>query len=152
MLHKSKGQWKWQNKATYAPEYSLSPVIKAYIEQLLTNKDKDSFGVPQYYCEKQAKIEGHTQYSYDIEIDLDAAHALRIKDLEELLWTFSDNAPKIQDYDFDIIMEEVGEDGVKLHCTNEKERDRYRKDRKAWDKRKKKGYKLFGEIYDTLCW
>ena len=149
MLHKSKGKWKWQTKATYSTEWSLDKVILAYLEKLYeTIKDRENIGIPIYYCNRQAIVEGFHEYDYscDIDIDFDAARQLRLRDLEELIWTFTDNEPDISDYGFNYESDEG------LRCTNDVERDRYAKDVKVWSKRKQEGRKLFGELYNTLSW
>ena len=159
MLHKSKGKYKWQHKATYSVDWSLSPVILAYLEKLYeTIKDRETIGVPIYYCDKQAKIEGFEQYDWDTEIDLDAAHQLRLRDLEELIYVFNNkNEPRIEDYDFKIDMKfgETNEKGCaacEFEVTGEEERNRYRKDSSEWHDRKQKGQELFGQIFNTLDW
>lgn len=158
MLHKSKGKYKWQRKATYSVDWSLSPVILAYLEKLYeTIKDRECIGIPLYYCQKQAEVEGKV-YDWEIEIDLDAAHQLRLRDLEELIHVFdSKNEPQIEDYDFkiDTIFGDVDEKNcraIEFNITGEEERDRYHNDIKVWEDRKKAGQELFGKIYQNLDW
>lgn len=158
MLYKSKGKYKWKRKATYATSWSLDPVILAYLEKLKDCLEKAKCcGVPIRYCDQQAKIEGFEKYDWDTDIDLDAAHVLRLKELDELIWVFSDNEPKIKDYNFHIEMingetDEKGLTPVTFKVENEVEHERYRKDCDEWWKRKEKGHKLFGEIYNELQW
>lgn len=159
MLHKSKGKYKWQHKATYSVDWSLSPVILAYLEKLYeTIKDRETIGIPIYYCDKQAKIGGFEQYDWGTEIDLDAAHQLRLRDLEELIYVFNPkNEPRIEDYDFKIDMkfgetDEKGCTACEFEVTGEEERNRYHKDSSEWHDRKQKGQELFGQIYSTLDW
>lgn len=147
MLHKSKGKWKFQRKATYSVEYGLNPIILAYLEKLKECLEKaKSYGVPIYYCDLQAKAEGHEQYDWDIEVDLDAANKLRLNDLDELIWTFQDNEPDILDYNFTYDFDVDG-----IHCSDEAERERYRNDLKVYDERKKKGYELYGKLMVEGC-
>lgn len=155
MLYKSKGKWNWQNKATYCVSWSLSPVILAYLKQLLKNKDSDGFGVPQYFCNKQAEIQGIE----DSKFDLDAAYKLHIAALEELVWTFSqqryEDEPKMADfgltYEFTDREEDV--DGYVWSTSAERIEAKpnahaeYTKASKEYHERLEAGYKLFGEIY-----
>lgn len=163
MLHKSKGKWNWQNKATYCVSWSLSPVIFAYLKQLLKNKDSDGFGVPQYFCNKQAKIQGienwHEEYDKeDSKFDLNAAHKLHIAALEELVWTFSqqsyEDEPKMADFGltYEFPDGEKGVDGLvysSIECieTKPNAHAEYTKASKEYHERLEAGYKLFGEIY-----
>ena len=129
-------------------DWSLSPVILAYLEKLYdTIKDRECIGIPLYYCEKQAEVEGKV-YDWEVEIDLDAAHQLRLRDLEELIYVFdSKNEPQIVDYDFTYSM-----GSGSFICSNDSERDRYMEADKAWYERKKAGQELFGKIYQCLDW
>ena len=154
MIRKSKGKYKWKRKATYSVDWSLSPVIHSYLVQLKSQliqakESGGSYGVPVHYCDLQAKAEGHEKYYYDVDIDLDSAHNLRMKDLDELIWAFDPKSePDIKDYDFTY---DFTVDSVK--CSNEAERNRYREDSEVWWERKQKALKLFGEIYlDALQW
>lgn len=157
MLHKSKGKWKFQRKATYSVEYGLNPIILAYLEKLKECIEKaKSCGVPIYYCDLQAKTEGYERYDWDIEIDLDKAHQLRLKDLDEIIWTFQNNELNILDYAFSIDMEYGEQDEkncreVKLTVNNEEERERYHRDLKAYNERKTKGYELYGKLLIKGC-
>lgn len=151
MLHKSKGKYKWQRKATYSVDWSLSPVILAYLEKLYdTIKDRECIGIPIYYCQKQAEVEGKV-YDWGVEIDLDAAHQLRLRDLEELIYVFdSKNEPNIEDYDF-TYRAEGGKYTFPMQCSNIVERNRYHNDlEEVWEDRKKAGQELFGKIYQCL--
>ena len=155
MIRKSKGKYVWKKKAIWCNEWSLSPVIHSYLTTLLKAvKEDENIGVPIYYCEKQAKIEGLECYDWDSEIDLEAAHQLRVKDLEEMVWAFSkDSEPKSKDYDFTYKQWTDDLDSLKLNleCTNEEERNRYWKDRKEYRERKQKAIDLFAEVYYTLA-
>lgn len=162
MLHKSKGKWNWQNKATYCVSWSLSPVILAYLKQLLKNKDSDGFGVGSYFCHKQAEVQGLVGYTgvgdYDDLLDLNAAHLLHIEALNELVWTFSqqsyEDEPKMADfgltYEFTDREEDV--DGYVWSSaerieTKPNAHSEYTKASKEYHERLEAGYKLFGEIY-----
>jgi len=147
MIHKSKGKYKFQNKATYCVSSGLSPIIKAYLEQLLTNKEKSGFGIPWYYCELQAKEQGNDSYDFSVDIDLEAALEKRVRDIEELIWVFSDNEPNPCDYGV-----EYDFTGGSFKCVTPEPRDLYMKDMNEWNKRKKAGYELFGRVYNTLDW
>jgi hypothetical protein len=110
-----------------------------------------------YYVEKQALVQGiDDRYSDDV--DLDAAHQLRLRDLEELLWVFSDNEPNIKDYDFHMGFvfgeKEEGAVGVPctITCTNDTERDRYHVDQEVYWERKIAGYELSGKLWRELQW
>lgn len=142
MVRHTKGKYKFQRKDTYWVG-NLSKVILAYLEQLYEQLSKaKTCGVPVRYCELQAAVEGK-EWNWEAEIDLDAAHQIRLMELEELIYIFNDkNEPDISKYDF---THTFGEGNIK--CTNQVERDRYHEDEKAWWERKQKGYKLFGEIY-----
>ena len=155
MIRKSKGKYVWKKKAIWCNEWSLSPVIHSYLTTLLKAvKEDENIGVPIYYCEKQAKIEGYDRYDWDSEIDLEAAHQLRVKDLEEMVWAFSkDSEPDIRNYDFTYKDLFKGSDSLtlSLECTNEEERNRYWKDCEEYRERKQKALDLFAEVYYTLA-
>ena len=89
------------------------------------------------------------------DVDLEAATQLRLNDIDELIWTFSDNEPCITDYDFTYTWDTKESDiegviSVDIQCTNQEESKRYDEDLKVWQERKDKGRKLFGEIYGML--
>lgn len=156
MLHKSKGQYKFQNKATFSIEYGLNPIILAYLKQLLTNKDRDCFGIPAYYMEKQAKIQGLDSYWENIdEVDTKAAFQLRMDDLQELIWVFSqtiDDEPDMED--FGLYYDWGGDlkNGFKRVETKPDAFNNYVKACEEYQERKGKAYRLFGEVYSTLDW
>ena len=155
MIRKSKGKYVWKKKAIWCNEWSLSPVIHSYLTTLLKAvKEDENIGVPIYYCEKQAKVEGLESYDWDSEIDLEAAHQLRVKDLEEMVWAFSkDSEPDIRNYDFTYNrwMDDLDSLKLNLECTNEDERNRYWKDCEEYRERKQKALDLFAEVYYTLA-
>lgn len=155
MIRKSKGKYVWKKKAIWCNEWSLSPVIHSYLTTLLKAvKESENIGIPTYYCEKQAKIEGLESYDWDSNINLEAAHQLRVKDLEEMVWAFSkDSEPDIRNYDFTYKDLFKDPDSLKLNleCTNEDERNRYWKDCKDYRERKQKALALFAEVYYTLA-
>ena len=155
MIRKSKGKYVWTKKAIWCNEWSLSPVIHSYLTTLLKAvKEDENIGVPIYYCEKQAKIEGLECYDWDSEIDLEAAHHLRVKDLEEMVWAFSkDSEPDIRNYDFTYkgLFGDSDSHSLNLGCTNEEERNRYWKDCEDYRERKQKALDLFAEVYYTLA-
>lgn len=155
MIRKSKGKYVWKKKAIWCNEWSLSPVIHSYLTTLLKAvKENENIGIPIYYCEKQAKIEGLECFDWDSEIDFEAAHQLRVKDLEEMVWAFSkDSEPKSKDYDFTYNQWTDDLDSLKLNleCTNEEERNRYWKDCEDYRERKQKALDLFAEVYYTLA-
>ena len=157
MLRKSKGNYVWKKKAIWCNEWSLSPVIHSYLTTLLKAvKEDQNIGVPIYYCEKQAKIEGYDSYDWDSKIDLEAAHQLRVKDLEEMVWAFSkDSEPDIRNYNFTYkgLFEDPDPHSLTLdlECTNEDERNRYWKDCEEYRERKQKALDLFAEVYYTLA-
>ena len=155
MIRKSKGKYVWKKKAIWCNEWSLSPVIHSYLTTLLKAvKEDENIGIPIYYCEKQAKIEGLESYDWGSEIDLEAAHQLRVKDLEEMVWAFSkDSEPDILNYDFTYkgLFEDSDSPSLNLGCTNEEERNRYRKDCEEYRERKQKALDLFAEVYYTLA-
>lgn len=153
MIRKSKGKYVWEKKAIWCNESSLSPVIHSYLATLL-KAVKEDIGIPIYYCEKQAKIEGYDRYDWDSNIDLEAAHQLRVKDLEEMAWAFSkDSEPDIRNYDFTYkgLLEDSDSRTLNLECTNEAERNRYWKDCEEYRERKQKALALFAEVYYTLA-
>lgn len=162
MLHKSKGFYKFQNKATYCVSWSLSPIILAYLKQLLKNKDSDGFGVPSYFCHKQAEVQGLVGYTglgdYNDLLDLNAAHLLHIEALNELVWTFSqqsyEDEPKMADFGltYEFTDREKGVDGLVYSSierieTKPNAHAEYTKASKEYHERLEAGYKLFGEIY-----
>lgn len=154
MIRKSKGKYVWKKKAIWCNEWSLSPVIHSYLTTLLkAAKEAENIGVPIYYCEKQAKIEGLESYDWDSKIDLEAAHQLRVKDLEEMVWAFSkDSEPDIRNYRFTYNDLKFSQDGAELIvCKNEDERNRYWKDYEEYRERKQKALDLFAEVYYTLA-
>lgn len=155
MIRKTKGKYVWKRKAIWCNEWSLSPVIHSYLTTLLKAvKEDENIGIPIYYCEKQAKIEGLERYDWDSEIDLEAAHQLRVKDLEEMVWAFSkDSEPDIRNYDFTYNrwMDDLDSLKLNLECTNEDERSRYWKDCEEYRERKQKALDLFAEVYYTLA-
>ena len=155
MIRKSKGKYVWKKKAIWCNEWSLSPVIHSYLTTLLKAvKEDENIGVPIYYCEKQAKIEGYDSCDWDSKIDLEAAHQLRVKDLEEMVWAFSkDSEPDIRSYDFTYkgLFEDSDSLTINLECTNEEERNRYWKDYEGYRERKQKALDLFAEVYYTLA-
>lgn len=152
----TKGKWVASNKDTWSVDATLNKIIHAYIQKLYDGlKASQCHGVPMYYVNKQAIMEGLVDNAY--EADVDAADLLRLKDLEELLWVFGTDEPDMRAYDFTIKMinGEPNERG-NIPCTfdiqGEEERDRYHRDCLEYEKRKEAGYKLFGEIYSTLDW
>lgn len=159
-MHRSKGKWNASYKDTWSIEQSLNPIILAYLEKLYTTlKASKHHGVPMYYVEKQALIDGISD-PYSEDVDLDKADELRFNDLEELIWVFGSEEPDILSYDFKIDFVEVDkeDDIVKKHgkcfttqVVGEQEYERYNKDIDFYWERKMKGYKLFGEIYHYLA-
>lgn len=159
----SKGKYIFHTKETFSVDTTLNKVILGYLQKL--NKclsDSECHGVPMRYVEQQANIDGVDAY----EADVDKADVLRMKDIEELIWVFSSEEPDISTYDFHINMvDDEGRDPVmegtkpvKFVTTGlngkdgEVEKERYHQDMLEYDKRKKEGYKLFGEIYNDLSW
>lgn len=155
MIRKSKGKYVWKKKAIWCNEWSLSPVIHSYLATLLKAvKESENIGIPIYYCEKQAKIEGLECFDWDSEIDFEAAHQLRVKDLEEMVWAFSKvSEPDIRNYNFTYkgLFEDSDSLKLNLECTNESERNRYWKDCEEYRERKQKALALFSEVYYTLA-
>lgn len=150
MIRKSKGKYRWSRKATYSVDWSLSPIIHSYLVQLKSQlENANSCGVPIHYCNLQAKVEGYEKYDWDVDIDLDAAHQLRMKDLDELIWAFDPKSePQIKDYDFHYDNSLFSKDNTATFvCSNESERNRYYKDLMDYEVRKKAALKLFSEIY-----
>ena len=159
----SKGKYVFNNKEVYGVEVTLNKVILGYLQKLHDSLSKSAcHGVPMRYVEQQAKIDGVDAY----EVDVDKADILRMKDIEELIWVFSAEEPDISSYDFhiDMVTDEgrepamKGTTPVKFVTTGlngkdgEVEKERYHQDMLEYDKRKKEGYKLFGEIYNDLSW
>jgi len=156
-MRKHKGKWIVNVKDTYHLG-EIDSAVLAYIQKLYdTIKDRKSVGIPMAYVERQAIIQGLTD-SYSDDVDLDAAHQLRLRDLEELIWVYTDNEPKIQDYDFhmDFVFGEKKEGSMtvpcEIICTNDAERDRYHEDEKVYWERKLKGYALAGKLWRELQW
>lgn len=154
MIRKTKGKYVWKKKAIWCNEWSLSPVIHSYLTTLLKAvKEDENIGIPIHYWEKQAKIEGLECYGGDSQIDLEAAHQLRVKDIEEMVWAFSkDSEPDIRNYNFTCSrwMDDLDSLKLNLEYTNEDERNRYRKDCEEYRERKQKALDLFAEVYYTL--
>lgn len=157
----SKGKYVFSNKEVYGVEVTLNKVILGYLQKLHDSLSKSvCHGVPMRYLEQQAKIDG-IENAYEAEED--KADLLYMKDIEELIWVFSSEEPDISTYDFNIDMVN-GEPTVKgtIPVTfvttglngkdGEVEKERYHQDMLEYDKRKKEGYKLFGEIYNDLSW
>ena len=151
----TKGKWVASRKDTYCMEFTLNKIIYAHISKLYEClKESKYHGVPMHYVEIQAMLDGVENKD---EGDVDKADQLRLKDLEELLWVFGTEEPAISDYDFQVEMisggrQENGNTSVKFVTTGESEEQRYRKDCEEYYKRKDAGYKLFGDIYQYLCW
>ena len=155
-MYKKRGEWIVNVKDTYHLG-EIDSAVLAHIQKLYdTIKDRETIGIPMYYVEKQAAIQG-LEDKYSDDVDLDAAHQLRLRDLEELIWVFTDNEPKIQDYDFEInfIGGEPTERGT-IPCTveviNQEGRDRYHEDEKVYWERKLRGYELAGKLWRELQW
>lgn len=155
----TKGRWVASSKDTWSVDTTLNKIIHAYIQKLYNGlKGSKCHGVPMYYVNKQAVIEGLVDNAY--EADVDDADLLRFKDLEELLWVFGTEEPDVLSYDFDIEMvrgepNEKGNIPVTFLTTGVNggaEKGRYHKDCEAYTERKLKGYELFGKIYNTLDW
>ncbi len=105
------------------------------------------------YVEKQAQIQGVDAYGE--EVDVDAAHKMRLGDLEELMFVFNtDNEPDISEYDFhcEFVPNEEGGLVGKIYISNLEESDRYTKDMRDYQERLEKGYALFGQVYGELDW
>lgn len=156
-MRKHKGKWIVNVKDTYHLG-EIDSAVLAHIQKLYdTIKDRETIGIPMYYVEKQAVIQ-RLEDKYSNDVDLDAAHQLRLRDLEELIWVFTDNEPKIQDYDFHMnFISSEPEEGSNLipceiTCTNDEERGRYNEDEKAYWKRKLDGYELAGKLWWELQW
>ena len=98
-MYKKRGEWVVSVKDTYHLG-EIDSAVLAHIQKLYdTIKDRETIGIPITYVEKQAIIQGLDD-NYSDDVDLDAAHQLRLRDLEELIWVYTDNEPKIEDYDF----------------------------------------------------
>jgi len=148
----SKGKWIASNRDTWSVDSTLNKIVYAYIKKLYDGLSKsECHGVPMMYVQRQAEIDG-LDCSWNG--DVDKADALRMKDLEELLWVFGTEEPDISAYDFDYPnwLNDTDGGGIDFTCSNVAERDRYHNDCVAYDERKKKGYILFGQIYSTLDW
>lgn len=160
----SKGKYVFSNKEVYGVEVTLNKVILGYLQKLHDSLSKSAcHGIPMRYLKQQAKIDG-IENAY--EADVDKADVLYMQDIEELIWVFSSEEPDISSYDFDIDMVDdedkdpvmEGTRPVRFVTTGlngkdgEKEKERYHQDMLEYDKRKKEGYKLFGEIYNDLSW
>lgn len=151
----SRGKWKASVKDTWSVETTLNKIILAHIEKLyecLSNSK--CAGVPMHYVELQGLLDGLID---TWEGDVDKAHLLRMKDLEELIWVFGSKEPNISNYDFsynwdDAEETEGGNFRLNMQCTNEDESNRYTEDMRAYDSRKKAGYKLFAQCYEFLEW
>ena len=155
-MYKKRGEWIVNVKDTYHLG-EINSAVLAHIQKLFDSIiDKECVGIPMYYVDKQAELQCVDHHSDDV--DLDAAHQLRLRDLEELIWTYTDNEPKITDYDFHmnwIHGEKVkGSIGipVEITCTNEEELNRYTKDNKENWERTLAGYELAGKIWRELQW
>lgn len=155
-MRKHKGKWAVSVKDTYHLG-EIDGAVLAHIQKLYdTIKDSEMIGIPMHYVTLQAEVQGVDKYAD--EVDLDAAHQLRLRDLEELIWTYTDNEPKIEDYDFHMRFvsgeKEKGSSLVTctITCTNEDERNRYHEDEKVYWERKLKGYELAGKIWRELQW
>lgn len=149
-MHRKKGKWVVSNKDCWWVGNLLSPVILAYLTKF-RQVAEDAMGVPMYYVEKQAQIQGVDAYSD--EVDLEAATKLRLADIEELMYIFNeDNSPDKKQYDYTCEFVPFEKDGLRgtIEVSNQAEADRYTQDMKAWDERQTAGFKLFGEIYQTL--
>ena len=151
-----KGKWVASRKDLWHTSVTLDKVILAYLLKLRGGV-KDHSGVPIPYVFKQAELQGVDVkgLSDTDDVDLEAATQLRLNDIDELIWTFSDNEPCITDYDFTYTWDTKESDiegviSVDIQCTNQEESKRYDEDLKVWQERKDKGRKLFGEIYGML--
>lgn len=151
----SMGKWIANSKDTWSVETTLNKIVLAHIIKLYDClKSSKCHGVPMIYVERQAVLDGLDNI-YDG--DVDKADALRMKDLEELIWTFSDNEPDMDDYNFDVEMisgspTARGTTPVTFKIVNQEGHDRYHEDLLIYEERKAAGYKLFGEIYPHLSW
>lgn len=154
-MRKHKGKWIVNVKDTYHIE-EINSAVLAHIQKLYdTIKDKEVVGIPMYYCDKQAELQGIDHHSDDI--DLDAAHQLRLRDLEELIWTYTDNEPDIMSYDFEINFLEGSPTGrgtttYETEVINQEGMDKYRADEIAYWERTISGYALAGKIWRELQW
>ena len=155
-MRKHKGKWIVNVKDTYHLG-EIDSAVLAHIQKLYdTIKDRETIGIPMHYVCLQAEVQGLDKYSDDV--DLDAAHQLRLRDLEELIWTYTDNEPQIQDYDFhmDFVFADKEEGaltvGCEIVCTNDSERDRYHEDEATYWERKLAGYALCGKLWRELQW
>ncbi len=149
-MHRKKGKWVVSSKDTWWTGNLLSPVILAYLTKF-KGVAENAMGVPMYYVDKQAEIQGVDSNSDDI--DLEAATKLRLADIDELIYIFDEkNDPDIGEYNFKMTWVPTSEDGLtgNFSCDNLAEQDRYISDKRAWGKRQKAGFKLLGEIYSTL--
>lgn len=151
-----KGKWKAAAKDTYCVETTLDKIVLAHITKLYDLiKDRETVGIPMTYVEQQAALQGVDKYSDDV--DLDAAHQLRLRDLEELIWTYSDNEPVMEDYNFHIEMipskpKDNGNVPVEFKITNQEGRDKYHAAQEVYWERKLKGYELAGKLWRELSW
>lgn len=155
-MHYRKGRWQAAKRDTYCVETTLNKIMLAHITKLYELiKDRDTIGIPMHYVGLQAEIQGVDKYSDDV--DLDAAHQLRLRDLEELIWTYSDNEPNMEDYNFHIEMT-FGEEDERGFCscdfdiTNQEGLDKYRKAEDTYWERKIAGYELAGKLWNNLSW
>lgn len=149
-MHRKKGKWVVSNKDTWWTGNLLSPVILAYLTKFKSVAE-NAMGVPMYYVEKQAQIQGVDAYAQ--EADLEAARKLRLADIDELIYIFNeDNSPEKKEYNYTCEFVPFEEGGLRgtIQVSNQAEADRYTKDMREWDKRQQAGFKLFGEIYSTL--
>lgn len=158
-MRKVKGKWVASSKDVMWTGNSLSPIILAHITKLYDSiKDHDCVGVPMRYVEKQGEIQGLIDQKYwqnRDEVDLEAAHKMRLADLEELMFVFNtDNEPNISDYDFhcEFVPNEEGGLVGKIEVSNREESERYSKDMREYEERVDKGYALFGQVYRELDW
>ena len=153
MLHKSKGVYRFQNKATFSVEQGLSPIILAYLKQLLKAKDSDGFGVPQYYMRKQAAIQGVESWC---DADVEEALKLRIKDIKELIWAFSQTCKDEPDMEAFGLSYDWGDWDSPLSFKRvervEGAFDSFNVACDLYTERKEAAYRLFGEVYSTLDW
>lgn len=148
-IRKSRGKWQFGYKDTYSLDESLKPIICAGLTKFLDVLESrkatgKTYGIPPEYVkddEDESFVEGEEQW---------------FNDLRKMIYAFSDNPVKMEDYDFDFDIEEkeitnVGR-RVEFTCTNEEEYSRYKKDEEEHYKKVDEGVKLFAEKFRNLWW
>ncbi len=146
--------------ASYRDTYDLTavfdPIIAEGLRKFIEVKHGDKeklFGFPT------GALEWHGLITEEQSDDLEYCNKIWDEVLNKIHYAFSDNEPKIRDYDFDYdwleseYVEGYGQTyTMKLKEGTEAENERYDRDMKAHEAKVQEGRELFYKFYDNLWW